>query len=91
MQGPIDTWKAVTQEFWKGPGNALVTGSYPEAIIPHISLVIVSAHKPIRTEIRKVIQANMEDIVDLVELPFQPDFTRPVFTPGKKHSMIEKV
>ncbi|KAE8423658.1 FAD-binding domain-containing protein [Aspergillus pseudocaelatus] len=76
MQGPIDTWKAVTQEFWKGPGNALVT---------------VSAHEPIRTEIRKVIQANMEDIVDLVELPFQPDFTRPVFTPGKKHSMVEKV
>ncbi|KAE8407135.1 FAD-binding domain-containing protein [Aspergillus pseudonomiae] len=76
MQGPIDTWKAVTQEFWKGPGNALVT---------------VSAYGAIRREIRKVIQANMEDIVDLVELPFQPEINRPVFTPGKRRGVVEEV
>ncbi|KAL5359314.1 hypothetical protein BJX96DRAFT_183665 [Aspergillus floccosus] len=38
----------------------------------------LSAHDTIRQDIRKVVQSEMEDIVDFVELPFQPAGDRKV-------------
>ncbi|KAF7621571.1 hypothetical protein AFLA_011866 [Aspergillus flavus NRRL3357] len=58
LSGDIDPWKVVSTEFWRQDGSALVT---------------VSANKRIRKALRDVIQRKMEHVVDIIELPYQPD------------------
>ncbi|KAG2005323.1 hypothetical protein GB937_008866 [Aspergillus fischeri] len=58
LSGEIDPWKVVSTDFWRQSGTSLVT---------------VSANKRIRKGITEVIQTKMEHVVDLLELPFQPE------------------
>lgn len=38
----------------------------------------MSAHRSILQDVRKVVQSEMEDIVDFIELPFQPTEDRKI-------------
>ncbi|KAA8645054.1 NADPH oxidase family protein [Aspergillus tanneri] len=89
LSGEIDPWKVVSTDFWTQSGTSLVTGNPCQQIFDAQSNVVVSANKRIRTKITEVIQKRMGNVVDLLELPFQP--TSPQIQRYQKTNAGERV